>query len=111
MLGLLGQRLGEHGIANAHPLVGDALNLPLAENSVDAAFLVAVLGEVPDRPRALAEIRRVLKPGSVLSFMETLTDPDYMFQDSLRDLCRASGFEYLDEGGQFLGYTMCFSAP
>jgi ubiquinone/menaquinone biosynthesis C-methylase UbiE len=111
MISMLGQRLEEHGIANAHPLLGDALNLPLAESSVDAAFLVAVLGEVPDRPGALAELRRVLKPGGVLSFMETLTDPDYMFQDSLKDLCRASGFEFLDGGGQFLGYTMSFTAP
>jgi ubiquinone/menaquinone biosynthesis C-methylase UbiE len=110
MVSMLGRRLEEHGIANAHPLVGDALNLPLAESSVDAAFLVAVLGEIPDRPRALAELRRVLKPGGVLSFMETLTDPDYMFQDSLRDLCRACGFNFLDQGGQFLGYTMCFTA-
>jgi SAM-dependent methyltransferase len=111
MVGMLGQRLEEHRIANAHPLVGDALNLPLADSSLDGAFLVAVLGEVPDRPAALAELRRVLKPGGVLSFMETLTDPDYMFQDSLRDLCQASGFEFLDGGGQLLGYTMCFTAP
>jgi SAM-dependent methyltransferase len=111
MIRMLGHRLEEYGITNAHPLVGDALNLPLADKSVDAAFLVAVLGEIPDRPRALAELRRVMRPGGVLSFMETLTDPDYMFKDSLGDLCRASGFDFLDEGGQFLGYTMCFTSP
>lgn len=111
MVGLLRERLEEEGVRNAHPLLGDALNLPLTDSSVDAAFLVAVLGEVPDRPRALAELRRVLKPGGVLSFLETLTDPDYMFQGHLRDLCQASGFHFLDGGGQFLGYTMCFTAP
>lgn len=111
MIGFLHQRLGDQHVANAHPIVGDATNLPLADRSVDAAFLVAVLGEVPDRPGAMAELRRVLRPGGVLSFMETLTDPDYMFQDSLQDLCRASGFRFLDRSGQLLGYTMCFSAP
>jgi len=111
MVAALRQRLEEQHVANAHPMVGDAVNLPLPDSSLDAAFLVAVLGEIPDRPRAVAELRRVLKPGSVLSFMETLTDPDYIFQDSLRDLCRASGFEILDQGGQLLGYTMCFTAP
>lgn len=111
MVGFLRQRLEEQGVTNAHPMVGDAVNLPLADSSVDVAFLVAVLGEIPDRPGALAELRRVMRTGGVLSFMETLTDPDYMFQDSLRDLCRASGFEFLDRGGQILGYTMCFAAP
>lgn len=111
MIGVLRQRLEEQQVANAHPMVGDAVNLPLADSSVDVAFLVAVLGEVPDRPGAMAELRRVLRPGGVVSFMETLTDPDYMFQDSLRDLCRASGFDILDQSRQLLGYTMCFTAP
>jgi len=111
MIGLLRQRLEEQHVANAHPMVGDATNLPLADSSVDAVFLVAVLGEIPDRPGAVAELRRVLRPGGVLSFMETLTDPDYIFQDSLRDLCRASGFRYLEHSRRLEGYTMCFSAP
>ncbi|NIN10709.1 MAG: methyltransferase domain-containing protein [Gemmatimonadales bacterium] len=108
--GLL-KRLDEHGAANAHPMVGDALNLPLAGDSADAAFLFTVLGEIPDRPRAVAELRRVLKPGGVLSISESLMDPDYQLQDSVRDLCRASGFEVLDHSRQPLGYTMCFAAP
>ena len=62
IIGLL-KRLDRHGAANAHPMVGDATSLPLADDSVDAAFLVTVLGEIPDRPRALRELRRVLKPG------------------------------------------------
>jgi len=92
-------------------MVGDAVNLPLADSSVAVGFLVAVLGEIADRPGALAALRRVLKPGGVVSFLETLTDPDYMFQDSLRDLCRASGFQYLEHGRRLEGYTMCFTAP
>jgi SAM-dependent methyltransferase len=67
MTGVLCGRLSERNVVNAHPIVGNALNLPLAGDSVDAAYLVAVLGEIPDRPQALAELRRVLKPGSVLS--------------------------------------------
>ena len=110
MVALLQQRLEEQHITNAHPMVGDALSLPLADNSLDAAFLVAVLGEVPDRPQALAELRRVLKPGGVLSICESLTDPDYQFEDTVRDLCRASEFTPLDHHRQLLGYTMSFAA-
>jgi SAM-dependent methyltransferase len=111
MLTLLRQRLGERQVANAHPVAGDALDLPLADHSVGAAFLVTVLGEIPDRPRALAELRRVMRPGGVLSFSEALGDPDYVFRDSLEDLCRASGFRALGHDRQRLGYTMSFAAP
>ncbi len=111
MIGILRDRLEQQRVASAHPMVGDALSLPLVDNSVDAAFLAGVLGEIPDRPRALAELRRVLSPGGVLAIMETLEDPDYQFEDSVRDLCRASGFDVLDHTRQRLGYTMCFTAP
>lgn len=110
MIDILRQRLKEQRIANAHPVVGDALNLPLADHCVDGAFLVTVLGEIPDRPQAMVELRRVLKPGGVLSIMEHLTDPDYQLEGSVRDLCRASGFDVLDHSRQRLGYTLCFTA-
>ncbi len=110
MIGTLRRRLLREGVTNALPTVGDALRLPLADCSVDCAFLVTVLGEVPDRPGALAELRRVLKPGGMLSITETLPDPDYQFPDVVRDLCRASGFRLLEYRGRFLGFTMNFAA-
>ncbi len=108
--GLL-KRLDEGNVTNADPVVGDALNLPLADDSVDAAFLFTVLGEIPDRPRAVAELRRVLRPGGVLSISESLVDPDYQLRDSVSDLCRALGFDVLEQSRQPLGYTTCFTAP
>lgn len=72
---------------------------------------MAVLGEIGDRPAALKELRRVLKPGGVLSLTETLTDPDYVFQGTLRDLCRAIGFKELECSREITGYTMVFAAP
>lgn len=110
MIGALRRRLLRQGATNAQPMVGDALGLPLAESSVDRAFLVTVLGEVPDRPKALAELRRVLKPGGILSITETLPDPDYQFPDVVRDLCRASGFRLLEHHRRLLGFTMNFAA-
>ncbi len=110
MIARLRERLAEANVQNARLMVGDATKLPLKDGCVDTAFLVTVLGEVPDRLAALAELRRVMKPGGVLSFAETLTDPDYMLKDTLRDLCRARGFAYVDEHGHFLGYSMRFAA-
>jgi ubiquinone/menaquinone biosynthesis C-methylase UbiE len=110
MIGALRRRLLREGVTNALPMVGDALTLPLADCSVDCAFLVTVLGEVPDRPKTLAELRRVLKPDGILSITETLPDPDYQFPDVVRDLCRASGFRLLEHRGRLLGFTMNFAA-
>jgi SAM-dependent methyltransferase len=111
MLSILRQRLQDAQIANTRLVAGDAVRLPLADGSVDEAFLVTVLGEIPDRPRAVAELRRVMKAGGVLSVMETFTDCDYQLEDSVRDLCRAFGFDVIDHERRRLGYTLCFSAP
>jgi ubiquinone/menaquinone biosynthesis C-methylase UbiE len=110
MIGALRRRLLRKGVANASPVVGDALGLPLADRSVDRAFLVTVLGELPDRAKALAELRRILKPGGILAITETLPDPDYQFPDVVRDLCQASGFRLLEHRRSFLGFTMSFAA-
>jgi len=51
-------------------LGGVADALPLADSSVDAAVASLVLCSVPDQQHALAEIRRVLRPGGELRFYE-----------------------------------------
>jgi ubiquinone/menaquinone biosynthesis C-methylase UbiE len=49
---------------------GVADRLPADESSVDAAVTSLVLCSVPDQASALAEIRRVLRPGGQLRFLE-----------------------------------------
>jgi len=49
---------------------GVADPLPLESDSVDAAVASLVLCTVPDPHQALAELRRVLKPGGELRFLE-----------------------------------------
>jgi len=49
---------------------GRAESLPLPEASVDAAVLCLVMCSLPDRVAALAELRRVLRPGGVVRFLE-----------------------------------------
>jgi SAM-dependent methyltransferase len=44
----------------------DAQDLPFEADTFDAVIANHMLYHVPDRPRAFAEIRRVLKPGGVL---------------------------------------------
>ncbi|MCW2952568.1 MAG: methyltransferase type 11 [Conexibacter sp.] len=58
--------------APVHVSVRDGLAdpLPLGASSFDAAVASLVLCTVPDQARALAELRRVLKPGGELRFLE-----------------------------------------
>jgi ubiquinone/menaquinone biosynthesis C-methylase UbiE len=51
-------------------LGGVADELPLEDESVDAAVASLVLCSVPDQHRALAELHRVLRPGGELRFYE-----------------------------------------
>jgi SAM-dependent methyltransferase len=44
-------------------MVGDAENLPFASNSFDLVYSWGVLHHTPDTEGAIAEVRRVLKPG------------------------------------------------
>jgi ubiquinone/menaquinone biosynthesis C-methylase UbiE len=53
-----------------HVVDGLADDLPLEDASVDAAVVAGVLCSVPDQARALAELRRVLRPGGELRFHE-----------------------------------------
>jgi len=111
MIAALRARLAAEGVTNGRLLVGDATRLPFASHSIDNAFLVTVMGEVPDRPQALAELRRVLKPGGALSVVESLTDCDYQFEDAVADVCRATGFLVAGHERHRLGYLMRFAAP
>ncbi|MDQ1403420.1 MAG: hypothetical protein QOG03_1736, partial [Actinomycetota bacterium] len=49
------------------PLVnGDVQALPIADNSIDVGLAMHMLYHVPDQPRAVAELRRVIRPGGTL---------------------------------------------
>jgi ubiquinone/menaquinone biosynthesis C-methylase UbiE len=86
------RRTSEAGQANVDFVTADATALPLRSNCVDHVFLIGVLGEIPDRAKALAEIRRVLRAEGRLSVSEQLPDPDFVTRRTLRGELRAAGF-------------------
>jgi len=106
----LRRRLDREGAGNADVVIGDGLNLPLEAGCVDGAFLVTVLGELPDRRRALAELWRVLREGGVLSITESLPDPHYRRERSVRSECEAGGFRFRQIVRRPLGFTLNFAA-
>jgi SAM-dependent methyltransferase len=54
--------------ARATFLAGDAQALPVEAASKDVVVSALVLNFVPDKPRALAEMRRVARPGGTIGF-------------------------------------------
>ncbi len=63
--------MGARRDASVEYVAGDALALPFADGTFDAAVAVQVYEYVADLPAALAEARRVLKAGGRLVILDT----------------------------------------
>jgi SAM-dependent methyltransferase len=66
--GFVAQARKNVGDRRANFAVGDAQNLPLSDGSVDTAVSGLVLNFVPDRAKALREMRRVVREGGLVGF-------------------------------------------
>jgi len=98
-------------IKNIELVNSSAYDLPFDDGSLDLVYMVTVLQEIPDRSKALQQVRRVLKPGGVLAVTEWLVDPDYPWKSTTIRLGREAGF-HLDEAlGNFWQYTVRFRKP
>ena len=69
-------RAGGHHNMELQP--GDVTDLPFEDAFFDAAHGHAVLNHVPDTHAALAEVKRVLKPGGILSSRELIWDSSFV---------------------------------
>jgi ubiquinone/menaquinone biosynthesis C-methylase UbiE len=75
MLKRLGRRIGEQA-SQVRVLRAPAEDLPFEDSSFDTVVSTLVLCGVDDQPRALRELRRVLRPGGRLLFMEHVRSDD-----------------------------------
>jgi SAM-dependent methyltransferase len=82
------------GITTIEPRQGDARRLPYDDATFDAAFLVAVLGEIPDQDAALRELRRVLKTSGRLVVGELFGDPHMVTERTLRVRAARAGLRF-----------------
>ena len=60
--------------------VVDAQNIPYPDASYDVVTMAYGIRNMPDRPRALAEMQRVLKPGGSLVCLEFSTPPNPLWR-------------------------------
>jgi arsenite methyltransferase len=90
---------------------GDAVSLPLADESVDAVVNRSVLIYVIDKARAAAEFHRVLRPGGRVSIFEPVnsqyrffTDVDLADLEPARRRVMEHWLAHRDPGGAMLGF-------
>lgn len=101
-------RLRRAGVRNTGYTQANAVKLPFRSGAFDVAFLVAVLGEVPDPKACLASIADVLRPGGLLSVAELPGDPDAVTEEHLRTLTQGTGLEFVDSLRVSRGFLASF---
>ena len=103
------RRARERGLSNITPARGDARELPYADASFDAAYLVTVLGEIPDQEAALRELARVLRPGGRLVVGELFGDPHWVSPKRLHERAEAAGLAFQRRSGSAFAYFARFA--
>ena len=98
----------QHGVTNVRFEEGSAYNLPFPDGSFDAAFAHIVLMHLREPVRALAEMRRVLRPGGVVGvrdvdFGATMHFPLTPLREQLNAL--RERMQRHNGGNPFLGRT------
>lgn len=106
MLDRMERRATKAGLANIRSIHGGAGEGLLPKEYFDRAILSTVLGEIPDRERALVEIRDALKPGGFLLVFEILGDPHYQFQSKVRQLAAGAGLRVGEVRNGLISYAM-----
>ena len=83
----------------------------LETNYYDRAILVTVLGEIPNRSAALAEIYQALHPGGRLAVGEIILDPHYQNQSKVLALAQEVGFQHDASYENWLSFVMILRKP
>ncbi len=73
------------GLTNVEIRDGDATHLPLDDATVDIVISNGVLNLVPDKPAAVREIARVLKPGGRVQIADIVIG-EVLPESALRDI-------------------------
>lgn len=108
MLNEVTRRAARREITNIHATNGDAMHLPFSDDAFDGAYLIGVLGEIPEQDTALRELQRVLKPGGRLVIGEIFFDPDFSSLRVVRERMKQAGFLFCSKVGIAPAYLARF---
>jgi 2-polyprenyl-3-methyl-5-hydroxy-6-metoxy-1,4-benzoquinol methylase len=111
MLDRAREKVRAAGIANVQFVRAAAGQGDLGRDRFDRAFLVTVLGEIPDRDAALKEIFAALQPGGLLSVTEVIFDPHFQTCSSVVRRAEAAGFREAARHGNRVAFTLLLQKP
>lgn len=99
-------RITEAGLTDRiHLHCCGAYAMPIPDESVDVAFLIATFSQIPDKLAALAELHRVLKSKASLVISEELLDPAYLPANIVHHWLADTGFHYAAQSGSPFCYS------
>jgi ubiquinone/menaquinone biosynthesis C-methylase UbiE len=107
----LNEKISQIGITNVSARQESVYELPFPDQYFDRIFMIAVLGEIPNKKRALFEFRRVLKDDGALAIGEFLPDPDFPRRKTVVAWCAGAGFRLSEQFGNWLHYLLLFRKP
>ena len=111
MLMKLTERMTTLGISNIRTLCARLGTGALGSERFERAFLVTVLGEIPNQEDALSEIYEHLNPGGLLTICEVLPDPHYQSQAAVWKIAKRTGFTPQVVYRNYRSYTMNLTRP
>ncbi len=109
MLDKLKMRMEQESVENIIPVLADAEgHIPLDDGSADAVFSVTVLPEIPDPPKALLQVKRLLKSDGIYVNAEFLFDPDFPLRRTVVRWAKKAGFKLERQVGNAFRYVLVF---
>ncbi len=109
MLTLTRRRLALAGVLDHVQLhLKSIFDLPLPDDSIDLTVAVSTLGEIPDKPAVLSELRRVIKAGGRLGVTEEMLHPAYLLPGSMQRWVEEAGFRQIGRTGSPFCYHAIF---
>lgn len=110
MLDKLRSRMEREGVENITPVLADAEgHIPLEDGFADAVFSVTVLPEIPDPPKALLQVKRLLQDDGVFVNAEFLLDPDFPLRRTVEEWARKAGFVLERQVGNAFRHVLVFT--
>ena len=109
MLDKLRRKLAKDDPGNLVLIHADATKPVLPPASVDLIYLCTVLGEIPDRRRALENCFAALRPSGRLVIVEIIGDPHYQTRGRVRELAESVGFTFEKLTGNWRRSTSSFT--
>ena len=97
VISMLNERLQKENIENVISKVASASELPFPDEQFDRVFMVGVLGEIPDKIKALREAHRVLRNDGLFAIGELVPDPDYPRTKLVINWCEQVNFKLVNK--------------